>query len=254
MTLRFDWLLLDADDTLLDFRGTAPVALERACRAVLGGWQPDWFELYHEVNQALWRALEAGELTADELRDRRFASFAERLGADVDGRDFDNRYLDELAAVARPLDGALGVLERLSGRVGLAVATNGLAAVQSRRLEVAGLASHLRPVVISEEVGAAKPDPLFFEAALDRLGGPPRERVLMVGDGLETDIRGALAAGLPACWYNPSGAPAADGIVPTYEIRRLADLVDLVFGDVPKRRHHVGTGDRDQGTGSEPGA
>lgn len=230
MAARFDWLLLDADDTVLDFTGTAPAALERACRAVLGGWQGAWLELFLEVNHAMWRELESGRLTADELRDRRFGVFAERLGREVDGRAFDDRYLDELAAVARPLDGARGVVERLAGRVGLAVATNGLAAAQRRRLATAGLADHLDRVLISEELGAAKPDPAFFEAALERLGRPPRERVLMVGDGLQTDIRGALAAGLPACWYNPAGlAPAAD-LAPTYEIRRLAELVGLVLG------------------------
>ena len=79
-------------------------------------------------------------------------------------------------------------------------------------------------IIISEEVGLSKPDPRIFEYAMDMLGHPRRDTVLMVGDSLSSDIRGGANAGIDTCWYNPHGATCSDDPVPTYEIRALEEL------------------------------
>jgi FMN phosphatase YigB (HAD superfamily) len=83
-------------------------------------------------------------------------------------------------------------------------------------------------IVISEEVGAAKPDPAIFDVAFARMGWPDKARVLMVGDSLTSDIAGAAAYGIDACWFNPAGKERPAGVNIRYEIQRLDELLRIV--------------------------
>ena len=65
-------------------------------------------------------------------------------------------------------------------------------------LERTGLRGLVDAVVISAELGAAKPDPAIFRAALERLGATAAE-AMHVGDSMEADVAGARAAGLRRC-------------------------------------------------------
>lgn len=89
----------------------------------------------------------------------------------------------------------------------MAVLTNGLSRVQRPRLAGAGLLPWFDLLIISEEIGAAKPARAFFDAAWERMGRPAPERVLIIGDSWEADIAGAAACGWRTCWFNPAGAP-----------------------------------------------
>ena len=79
----------------------------------------------------------------------------------------------------------------------------------------------------SEEVGSAKPSPEIFDTAFARMGHPARGEVLIVGDSLTSDIQGGHDYGIDTCWFNPGGM-AHDGVPSTFEIRRLAELIQIV--------------------------
>ena len=90
-------------------------------------------------------------------------------------------------------------------------------------LERTGLRSLVDAVVISAELGAAKPDPTIFRAALARLGAAPGD-ALHVGDSVEHDVAGARAAGIEAVLVARDGAEAPDGV------RAVASLDELLDG------------------------
>jgi putative hydrolase of the HAD superfamily len=90
-------------------------------------------------------------------------------------------------------------------------------------LERTGLRPLLDAVVISAELGAAKPDPAIFRAALDRVGAVAGD-ALHVGDSLEADVEGARAAGVEAVLVARDGAAAPDGV------RVIASLDELLDG------------------------
>jgi len=130
------------------------------------------------------------------------------------------------------VDGAQVTLRRLHLQYRLFVATNaddsGVRDVRAALSRV-GLDELIDDVVISCDVGARKPDPLFYRSALLRAGfaGVPLapERAVMVGDSLENDVAGAQAAGLRAIWFDPRRAGRAAGApVPNARIHRLAEL------------------------------
>ena len=127
--------------------------------------------------------------------------------------------------------GAEQALSELQPRYQLLVATNaddsGEELVLAALARV-GLRGFISAVVSSCEAGFGKPDPRFYNAVLGRAACAAREAV-MVGDGYENDVRGAVAAGLRAVWYNPTAAscPAATP-VHAAEVRRLEDLPGVI--------------------------
>lgn len=97
-----------------------------------------------------------------------------------------------------------------------------------------GILGCFAALAISEQVGCEKPDPRIFEAALSALGVSPGERgrVLMVGNNLSRDIRGANALGLISVWHHANTRypcePAALEETPRHEITALRDLPVLI--------------------------
>lgn len=82
-------------------------------------------------------------------------------------------------------------------------------------------------MIISEEVGVAKPDPRAFDLAFAELGHPPRSQVLMIGDSLSSDIAGASGYDLDTCWYDPTGQATARDLTPTHRIDALGQLLTI---------------------------
>ncbi|HIJ65698.1 MAG TPA: HAD family hydrolase [Candidatus Hydrogenedentes bacterium] len=119
------------------------------------------------------------------------------------------------------------VLKEVHGKYELALVTNGLADHQQEKLCGAGLADHFDVVVISGEIGAAKPDRRIFNHALRRLGAPPQEAV-MVGNSLQRDIVGAQAAGIRGVWLNRQRKDCEGDVTPDVQIATLKELTCVI--------------------------
>jgi len=226
--VRYDWVFFDADGTLFDYPAAEAAALRGAFAGCGLRFDSGVGPLYSEINAAIWREYELGEITQGRLRTERFERLFERLGMSADPAEFSRRYLVILGGQTALLDGAEAIVRGLHGKLGLLLLTNGLADVQRPRFAASAIGEFFSEIVISEEVGVAKPDPAIFDLAFDRIGRPPRSSVLVVGDSLTSDVAGGIAAGLDTCWYNPAGVANGHGVEPTYEIRSLADLLEIV--------------------------
>jgi putative hydrolase of the HAD superfamily len=132
-------------------------------------------------------------------------------------------YMAERRARYQPFPDALQVLRELGQTFRLGLVTNGPCDLQCDKLDVSGLRGCFGAVVVSREVGIAKPDPRIFAIALDRLAVSAADSVF-VGDTPKTDIVGAHAAGMKAIWLNRDNSPAQDGIVPDATIAALDEL------------------------------
>lgn len=127
-----------------------------------------------------------------------------------------------------PLPGAVSLLNALQGKVKMGIITNGFTSLQQTRLERTGLRDHFDLLIISEEVGVAKPDARIFDYALAKAGNPPRSRVLMVGDTAESDIRGGVNAGLATCWLNAHQRELPADLEPDWTVTSLSELEQLL--------------------------
>jgi len=227
----YAWVLLDVDNTLFDYDRAEAVALEQSLREVGMRSTPVCVEEYRRINAQLWKEYERGKIDRDRLRVRRFELTFEALHLEADAEAFSARYLEHLGRCAYLIEGAEATVKALAQRVGLVLITNGFARVQRARLGRSPLQGLFRAVIVSEEVGAAKPDPRIFDAAFAAMGNPPKAEVLMVGDGLSSDIAGANGYGVDACWYNPAHAPLPPGMNVRYRIDRLDGLLEIVSAD-----------------------
>jgi 2-haloacid dehalogenase len=224
----YAWIFFDADGTLFDYPSAEAAALEGGFRALGLPYDRAVGPLYSDINAAIWREFERGEIDQLRLRTERFERLFDEIGVEADVTELSRRYLEVLSRQAALLPGAEELVRRLTASHRLLLLTNGLAEVQRPRFAAASIRDCFAEIVISEEVGIAKPDPAIFELALERVGRPERSTVLVVGDSLSSDIAGGVAAGLDTCWYNPSGSANGHGVTPTYEIRRLSELLGIV--------------------------
>jgi 2-haloacid dehalogenase len=227
----YQWLLFDADGTLFDYERAETVALSQAFERIGAAFEPGYLATYRRINQALWQALERGEITPGALKVRRFELLLAAVGIAHPPADFSAIYLQCLAACSELLDGADEVLQALRGKCQVAILTNGLQAVQRSRLARSAIRDCVAQLIISEEVGYAKPAREFFDAAFARLGNPSRRQVLMIGDNWSSDIQGAAQYGIDSCWYNPGRQPRPGSPAITHEIASLRELLPLLARD-----------------------
>ncbi|MNI68605.1 putative HAD-hydrolase YfnB [compost metagenome] len=100
--------------------------------------------------------------------------------------------------------------------------------MQLSRIKGSPLAEVFEQIIISEEAGSQKPAAGIFDYAFAKLGLTDKSKVLIVGDSLTSDIQGGINYGIDTCWFNPLQKPDSIGIQPTYEIRELAELLEIV--------------------------
>ncbi len=223
-----EFLFLDLDDTILDFHKAERVALSKTLRDF--GIEPTEAVLdrYHLINKSHWEMLERGELTRPQVLTGRFGTLFRELGRNADPEAVAEDYEGNLGIGHWFLPGSEAAVQSLSRKYKLYLASNGTASVQHGRLTSAGLYPWFREVFISQEIGYNKPSKEYFDACFARIPGFCRERALMVGDSLTSDILGGIRAGIRTCWVNPGHAPVRPDIRPDYEIERLSQLEGLL--------------------------
>lgn len=228
--MRYSIVLLDADETLFDFK----TAERHAIFEVFSrhGIAPDeeTFMRYHAINHALWRKNERGEIGKEQLAVQRFADFLSGEGRTEDPVQWNIEYLQALSHQSQLIEGAEALCRELSKYAKLYIATNGFATAQRGRLNGSAIAPYITKEYISEELGAEKPSSAYFEAIFTDLSVTEKREVLLIGDSLSSDMPGGIAAGIDTCWYNPGKLPCTlRGI--TYEVHRLQEVLPLVLGE-----------------------
>ena len=197
--MRYDVLLCDADNTLFDFNKAEENAFAMACETMGFSSTPELLATYSKINEALWKLLEQGGITQDVLRVRRFEQFLEAIHREDDAQKMCDAFVDALGRQSVPLDGAVEAVKRWSAKVPVVIVTNGIGQVQRGRMAGSEIRPYISGLVISEEVGAAKPNPLMLEKGMELARVTDRRRALMLGDSLTSDMAAAGNAGVDAC-------------------------------------------------------
>jgi 5'-nucleotidase len=222
---KYKWILFDADETLFHFDAFAGLKLMFSRFEV--DFNIDDFTVYQQVNKPLWVEYQNGLISATHLQHTRFHHWANKLS--VTPQHLNSQFLAAMADICQPLPGARELIDSLSGKVNLGIITNGFTELQNIRLSRTGFEDAFNPVVISEQLGIAKPDVAIFHHAFSLMGKPEKHQVLMVGDNLHSDILGGINAGIDTCWLNHHDEPISDDISPSYQVRNLTELHQLLI-------------------------
>lgn len=226
---RYDTILFDADNTLLDFSRSEREALTDALSGFGISVTEQMLEEYSRINAAVWKRLEKGEIDKISLRTVRFVEFCNRFALPVEVNALANAYLQALSTKSYTLAGAKEVCKTLSQYCRLYIITNGIAFVQHGRFSSCELTPFFEKRFISEEMGAEKPERAFFDAVFSQIPDFDSTKTLVVGDSLSSDIAGGIGAGLDTCWYNPQGKSAPVDMPITYTVSHLEDVIPLVL-------------------------
>lgn len=226
--MKYQWILFDADNTLFDFDQSERFAFAEALKQVGIPFIESQFKLYHSINKSCWRAFEDGLLKKEDLRTARFEQFFKAIDKEADPLQFSELYLTQLSHSAFMLEGSMALLEELSDQYKMAIITNGLKEVQRPRITKAGLSNIFDVIVVSDEIGHAKPHPSFFDYTFNEMRHPDKEEVLVVGDNLNSDIKGGKDYGVDTCWYNHLRVTNESEVVPTYEVHSIGEVKEIL--------------------------
>ena len=224
----YQFLLFDADGTLLDF----DLCEEKALRVTLEHYNMDGSDetvhAYHEFNAGLWERFNRGEVDRAFLLRDRFQQLIDYLGRDDDPAEVNRYYMEQLSCHADLLEESWEICNRLKEKYQLYIITNGASFTQHGRFAICPLTPLFQKIFISEDMGVQKPHKEYFDAVAADIEGFDPEKALVIGDSLSSDILGANNAGLDCVWYNPAALPLKEGVRCDYEIRRLRQLLAIL--------------------------
>lgn len=238
-------VLIDWDDTIGDFIGAAKLALQEmydkyhlsdyfaSHEEFVSLYKPHNIELWDKygkdlvtkaflrVDRFLWPLLhgsKVGEKQEAKGERQEFVALAEQMSED---------FLHLTTAHFSLLEGAEALVRYLAEKYPLTVVTNGFVEVQYEKFEKSGLRDCFAHIVLSEEVGCQKPNPRIYEEAL-RMNGVSAEEAVMIGDSWNSDIQGAINAGIDQIWIRKSQDPLPNGQSATYIVKSLAEVMEIL--------------------------
>ena len=235
-----DFLLLDLDDTILDYTAPGERCWEKLCVSFAPKVDPISAE-------QLWAAIDQSRqwFWSDPERYRRWSLDLKSARRLILARAFsllqaDNLKVSEEIADAfttlreemvQPFPGSVETLRTLHDRgIHMGLITNGSAEFQRAKVRRFELEQYFDFVLIEGEFGVGKPDPRVFKHGLDQFGAPP-EQAWMIGDNLEFDIRPAQELGMDTVWVNyaRNSLPDNSPVQPTRMIYALTELIEAAW-------------------------
>ena len=227
--MKYEVLLFDADNTVLDFDKSEEQALKWTFRDMGWDFSENILSVYRRNNIVQWQLFEQGKLTKPEVLINRFVNTFKELNLPLDEVDkAADMYEEYLKKGFFTVPYAEEVLRRLQPAYKMYVVSNGVVSIQNSRMKGSGLEQFFLGRFVSEEVGFPKPQKQYFDYCFEHIGDIDKSKVLIIGDSLTSDIRGGINAGIDTCWFNPNHLVNNSTAKPTYEIDDLRKLYNIV--------------------------
>ena len=235
-------VFIDWDDTIGDFIGAAKLALQEmyekynlsdyfaSLEEFVSLYKPHNLELWDKygkdlvtkeflrVDRFLWPLLHGSKNQNSKFKIQNLSTLAEQLSED---------FLHLTTAHFSLLPGAEELVHYLAEKYPLTVVTNGFVEVQYEKFDKSGLRDCFAHIVLSEEVGCQKPNPRIFEEAL-RMNSIEAKDAVMIGDSWNSDIQGAIHAGIDQIWIRKTKDPLPEDQSATYLVQSLAEVLQIL--------------------------
>ena len=222
-------LLFDVDGTLLDFHAAETSALDQLMNYCKITDKENALNIYHRINNALWKRIEEGTITQSRLKIQRFEEFIDEMKLDFEADTLAQVFMDYLSKGTQLIDYAFETLESLSQKYDCHIVTNGITYIQKNRISHSSIYPFIKELFISEEMGVSKPDPKYFDIVRQKLNPDTDDLLIVIGDSLSSDMQGALLSNLKCIWYNPKHLKTElklDGIIS--DLRELEKVIEQI--------------------------
>ena len=227
----YEFLLFDADRTLLDFDKSEQMALKQVFEEYGIEFNDARHYKYSKINQDLWDQHELGLISRDRLIYKRFEDLFADENIEIDSVEVEERYQFLLSENAYSIDGALELIKDLSIKYAIYIVTNGVKETQMKRLVATGIEKYVRDIFISDVIGYQKPTKEYFDIVFHKISDFQKDKALIIGDSLSSDMKGGNNAGIDTCWYNPQMLPQNIDVDVTYEVDSLESLREKLLDE-----------------------
>lgn len=221
--MKYDVILMDIDNTLLDFDAGTAEALTGLLAEFGLALTQQRLDRFLTINADFWEQYESGKIEKSDIFPNRFRKFLLELGIETDWLAANEVYAAGLQRSAVLLPGARALLDRLQGVCRLFAVTNGVTSTQMPRLKKSGLNRYFEQVFISEQMGCRKPETVFFDRVFAAIGPVDKSRCILLGDSLTSDMQGGRNAGIATCFLGRSDDPRCD-----FCIDRLTEFWNII--------------------------
>ena len=221
-------VLLDVDNTLLDFDESSRVSMYAAAEQLGIALPEGFYQVFKRINDSLWKRVENGGLERAELYKIRWNMIFEEVGIDFDGERFERAFDMCIRESAEPVAGAEELLEYLYGKYPLYIASNASYIQQRMRLKKSGMFEFIEEIFASESIGASKPSEEFFTYCREKLLPTLPEETMIIGDSYYADIVGGHRAGFKTFWYNHGHAKEPENSIADFTTDRLIDIKKIL--------------------------
>jgi 2-haloacid dehalogenase len=221
-------ILLDLDNTIIDFNECARHSIINSFKKHGFTYTEDVFETFITENVNIWKRLENGEIDKPFLRANRWNIILDKLGIKFDGTIIEEEFENGVSEFAFPVDGAYELLDYLNGKYDLYVVSNGFRFVQENRIKIGGYNKYFKDLFVSEDIGIQKPDIRFFNYCYEKIGYPPKEDLILIGDSLSADIKGGNNFDIETIWFNKNNDKPTSDIKATYIVSKLSEIKNIL--------------------------
>ncbi len=227
-------VLMDVDNTILDFDAYVKTAMREGFEKFgLKKYEDYMYSVFLSINTEMWHGIEQDTLSYEELLKTRWNRIFGALGISFDGCVFEKYFKGSLFESAIPIEGAFELLAYLKEKYILCVASNGAYAQQINRLTKCGMIGSFDGLFISEKVGASKPAGEFFDYCMEGINNIGKVRgmntimpnqIMMVGDSLSSDIKGASAYGMKTCYFDKNNKGCGNSTAIDHAVTSLLEI------------------------------
>lgn len=235
----YNTIIFDLDDTLTHDKENIRVAFKFVLEYKGENYTDEKFERFYVIDKKTWRDRALGILKCpfeDDIKKKteffrasRFLKYFEDTISYEEAVKMNDIYLKGMMEHVVSRDGALEIVQYLYNKnYKLVVATNGPLIPLKTKLEKLQIAPYFSKIFSAEEVGFMKPRKEFFEGLLKKAEVFEKDRVLLIGDDLEKDIKGGIDNGIDTCWCNYTGEENKTDYIPKYEVHKLEELKEIL--------------------------
>ena len=225
---KYELVFLDADETLFDYKAAEKNSLTTAFAKYGITISDHTIADYTRINKQLWLDYEKNLITKDKLRTERFRRLFEKLDYELDEKEFSSNYLKCLADSSQLFKDSEEVCKYLHSKYTTAIITNGIGVVQRSRFEKSSIKNYIDYLIISEDANCSKPNVGIFSYAETITNFHDKDKMLIIGDSLSSDILGGINYGIDTCWINTENKENPTEIKPTYTVDSLRSITEFL--------------------------
>lgn len=239
---KYEYIIFDMDDTLIDNLENVRYAFSKMLEYKKQSYSEGEFNRWVKLDKQFWNDFNAGEIKVpDEYRisQEQFVKYVQSLRYILyfnneipitEAMQINELYLNALKEIVVEIPGASKVLQILSQKYNLVIATNGPRQAVFTKIEKIGCTDYIKQVFSADltKNTVTKPNELYFIELLDYLNFHDKDKILIVGDSLKTDVQGGMNSSIDTCWFNPNNEALPSNYKPTFIINALEDLLEIL--------------------------